>query len=67
MDGYAGGGGADLFDDVAESPPAPESDFDRSPKTRSETRKKKRKQKVAVACVLPVTLMKACAIPPPLP
>lgn len=55
-------GGADLFDDVAESPPAPESDFDCSPKTRSETKKK-----VAVACVLPVTLMKAYAIPPPLP
>lgn len=33
-------GGADLFDDVAESPPAPESDFDCLPKTRSETKKK---------------------------
>lgn len=52
--------GADLFDDVTESPPAPESDFN---SLNSGVGQKK----VAVASVLPVTLVKACAIPPPLP
>lgn len=64
--GMQGEGELIFFDDVAESPPAPESHFDRSPKNPKRDKKRKEK-KVAVACVLPVTLMKACAIPPPLP